>query len=154
MSGAAQHEIEQAYAHPFGAQIDRAALSQRLDAAGGWEAKSRLLVQLARELPGLPEQEKNDTNRVSGCESTVWLITRWQDGRLQVAADSDSRVIKGLLTLLLTAYHNRSADEIQRFDIEAWLASLGLVRFLSASRGNGIRAIATRIIEASRQPAG
>ncbi|SMC22052.1 cysteine desulfuration protein SufE [Andreprevotia lacus DSM 23236] len=142
------------YAHPFGTTVDRDALSQRLLAAGGWEAKSRLLVQLARDLPPLPDADKVDANRVSGCESTVWLVTRWEGGKLQVAADSDSRVIKGLLTLLLTAYHNQDAATIQQFALEAWLTELGLVRFLSASRGNGVRAIARRIVSESQQPHG
>ncbi|WP_051710838.1 SufE family protein [Andreprevotia chitinilytica] len=141
--------ISPAFQHPFGSTIDRTALSARLDAANSWEAKNRLLVQLARELPGFSDTERNEEHRVSGCESTVWVMTYWHDGRLQVAADSDSRVIKGLLTLLLTAYHDQAPDAIRQFDLEGWLAKLGLTRFLSASRGNGLRAIARKIVAAA-----
>ncbi|AOX99246.1 SufE family protein [Jeongeupia sp. USM3] len=134
--------------HPFGTALDRNALAERLEAAAGWEARNRLLVQLARELPPLPDAFRNDEYRVAGCESTAWIVTGWQDGRLLVAADSDSRIVKGLLALLLTAYHGRTPAELAGFDFEAWLASLGLQRFLTASRGNGLRAMARTIHDA------
>ncbi|MBM3115688.1 SufE family protein [Jeongeupia naejangsanensis] len=134
--------------HPFGTRIDRDALAQRLEAAAGWEAKNRLLVQLARELPPLPDALRTDEHRVAGCESTAWLVIGRQEGRLLAAADSDSRIVKGLLALLLTAYHGHTPAELAGFDFEAWLVSLGLQRFLTTSRGNGLRAMSRMIREA------
>ncbi|BCL75387.1 cysteine desulfurase, sulfur acceptor subunit CsdE [Jeongeupia sp. HS-3] len=134
--------------HPFGTGLDRDTLAARLNAAPGWEAKNRLLVQLARELPTLPPTYRNDQYRVAGCESSAWMVITWQDGHLLSAADSDSRIIKGLLALLLTAYHGRTPAELADFDFESWLISMGLQRFLSASRGNGLRAMLRKIHEA------
>ncbi|GHD59416.1 SufE family protein [Jeongeupia chitinilytica] len=131
--------------HPFGTVLDRDALAERLTAAAGWEAKNRLLVQLARELPALPDAYRDDEHRVAGCESTAWLVIDRQAGRLLLAADSDSRIVKGLLALLLTAYHGRTPAELAGFDFEQWLVTLGLQRFLTASRGNGLRAMARMI---------
>ncbi|MGL4997065.1 MAG: SufE family protein [Deefgea sp.] len=137
--------------HPFGTAISLDNLSERLSQAQGWEAKNRLLVQLARELPEFPIEMRDDLHRVSGCESQVWLWLRLdfdKDGdntRFQIAADSDSKIIKGLLTLILAAYHNKTVAEIHAFDFSAWLSELGLQRFLSASRGNGLKAIVSHI---------
>ncbi|WP_027468150.1 SufE family protein [Deefgea rivuli] len=137
-------------AHPFGKSsnehtISLADLSERLSHAQGWEAKNRLLVQLARELPEFSAELRDTEHRVSGCESQVWLWLECQDDRFLLAADSDSKIIKGLLTLILAAYHGQTAAEIQNFDFTAWLTELGLQRFLSASRGNGLKAIVAQI---------
>lgn len=128
-------------AHPFGTLVTPATLAEKLTQATGWEAKNRLLVQLGRELPEWPAAMRTDEFLVTGCESRVWLSIRPQQGRFIISADSDSRIVKGLLTLILTAYHQRSAAEIAAFDLEHWLGELGLLRYLSASRGNGLRAI-------------
>lgn len=135
--------------HPFGTAISLENLSERLSHAQGWEAKNRLLVQLARELPEFPLEMRDDAHRVSGCESQVWLWLRLDDDgdntRYQIAADSDSKIIKGLIALILAAYHNKTAAEIHAFDFSAYLSELGLQRFLSASRGNGLKAIVKHI---------
>ncbi len=120
----------------------------KLASAHGWEGKNRLLVQLARDLAPLPHDELNDTNRIVGCESTAWLKISWQGEYIQLAADSESRIVKGLLVLLMAAYQGKTRLEISQFDCEAWLISLGLTRFLSASRGNGVKAVIGKIHKA------
>ncbi|AZN36498.1 SufE family protein [Iodobacter ciconiae] len=123
-------------------------IETRLASAHGWEGKNRLLVQLARELPPLPAEELNEENRIVGCESTAWLKVSWQGEYIQLAADSESRIVKGLLVLLMAAYQGKTRQEISHFDCEAWLIALGLTRFLSASRGNGVKAIIGKIHKA------
>ncbi|WP_348944671.1 SufE family protein [Chitinibacter sp. FCG-7] len=141
--------------HPFGNPhhanaIDLAELARQLDAAASWEAKNRLLVQLAKQLPDWSAEQKTPDSKVAGCESQVWLafspLGQTENGaRWQLAADSDSRIVKGLLALVLTAYNQRS--DSGAFDFEAWLNERGMQRFLSASRGNGLRAITRTIGE-------
>lgn len=129
--------------------LSRETVAKRLAAAVGWEGKSRLLVQLAQDLPAFPEEFRVDAHRVAGCESRVWLLLDWQDGRLQILAASDSRVVQGLLALVYACYHGQSAANILALDFEGWLNELGLNRFLSASRGSGLRAIVARIRDAA-----
>ncbi len=124
------------------------ALVGRLDAAHGWEAKNRLLVQLARELPEMPEELKTDEHRVAGCEAQVWLLTQWQDERLQLWADSDSRIVQGLLALVCAAYTGRTAAEVAQFDFGELLQALGLQSFLSSSRASGLAAM-VRVIRSA-----
>jgi len=131
--------------------MNQAEITERLLAAQSWEAKNRLLVQLAGDLPPFPDHERSDANRIAGCESRVWLTRVWQDGRLVMAVDSDSRIVKGLLALIMAAYQQRSAAEITDFDFEGWLKTLGLSRFLSSSRASGLRAIVQEIRTAAKE---
>ncbi|UXY14059.1 SufE family protein [Chitiniphilus purpureus] len=124
---------------------DRPTLSAALRTASSWEAKNRLLVQLAREAPSLPEALRDERHRVPGCESRVWLVADWQQDRLVLQLDSDSKVVKGLLVLLLAAYGGQTRDAVLALDFNAWLGELGLARFLTSSRANGIAAIVDTI---------
>lgn len=135
-------------------RLSREAVAERLNAAYGWEAKNRQLLQLARELPLPDETLRTDENRVAGCESQVWLQIEWQGDKLMLTCGSDSRVVQGLLVLVLACYQGLPAGEILAVDFEQWATELGLSRFLTASRGNGLRAIVRRIREAARPVAG
>lgn len=131
--------------HPFGTEISLEVLSERLSQAQGWEAKNRLLVQLARELATFPAELRDDAHRIAGCESQVWLYVQIDAGLCKISADSDSKIIKGLLALILAAYNHKTTEEVRAFDFPAWLNEQGLQRFLSASRGNGLKAIVNQI---------
>lgn len=131
--------------------LTRESVARQLAAAQGWEAKNRTLVQLARELPALPQALCVEENRVSGCESRVWLVCNWSKDGLALEMASDSRVVQGLLALVYACYNGRSQQDVLDLDFEAWLGELGLNRFLSASRGSGLRAIVARIRSCTEQ---
>ena len=67
----------------------------------GWEQRARLLMQWGDQLPPLSEAERCDANRVTGCESQVWLVAERQGEHWQLRASSDARLLRGLLALLL-----------------------------------------------------
>lgn len=90
-------------------------INERLNACSGWEAKSRVLVQLSREMPVFSNADRTDKYRIAGCESQVWLTLGWHNGLLELAADSDSRMIKGLLALVFAAYYQRPPPRSARF---------------------------------------
>lgn len=116
-------------------------------ACPGWEQRARLLLQWGERLAPLSEEERNDGNRVHGCESTVWLVPGRDGERLQMRAGSDARLLRGLLALLLLRVNGLTAAELAEVDVADWFARLGLQRQLSPSRSNGLNAVLTRIRE-------
>jgi cysteine desulfuration protein SufE len=115
--------------------------------AAGWEQRARLLMQWGDRLPALSDVDKNDANRVHGCESQVWLVGALDDGHWQFAASSDARLIRGLVALLLARVNGLSAVELQQVDLPDWFNQLGLSRQLSPSRSNGLNAVLQRMNE-------
>ncbi|EPA94363.1 SufE family protein [Pseudomonas umsongensis] len=113
----------------------------------GWEQRARLLMQWGERLPVLNEVEMCDTNRVHGCESQVWLVGELKDGHWQFRANSDARLIRGLVALLLARVNGLSANELQQVDLADWFNQLGLGRQLSQSRSNGLNAVLQRMRE-------
>ena len=113
-----------------------------------WQQKYRLLMQIGKTLPALPAAQKRDELLVRGCESAAWLCHQQQDGRHYWGFDSDARIIKGVVTLLLSQVNGRTSVELQTTDIAGLYQQLGLAQGLSPSRSNGVAAVIQRLQQA------
>ena len=120
---------------------------QAFSACPGWEQRARLLMQWGERLATLDEEQRTEDNRVSGCESQVWLVAERHGGRWRFRATSDARLIRGLLAVLLARVDGLNGDELQQVDLADWFAQLGLARQLSPSRSNGLHAVLRRMAE-------
>jgi cysteine desulfuration protein SufE len=106
-----------------------------------WQQKYRLLMQLGKALPALPDSLKRDELLVAGCESAAWLCHQQQDGRHYWGFDSEARVIKGVVAALLSQLNGLTQAQLQSIDIELLYQQLGLAQGLSPSRNNGVAAV-------------
>ncbi len=118
-----------------------------------WEDKYRFIIDLGKELPGLPDADKTDDHLIRGCQSQVWLTYESTDEQLRFNMDSDAHIVRGLIAVVLIAIQNRSAADIQRLDIEEIFSQLDLLAHLSVTRGNGLRAMVSRVKEVARNHA-
>lgn len=119
-----------------------------------WEDKYRFIIDLGKDLPGLPDDEKTDDKLIHGCQSQVWLSYQLENGDLKLKMDSDAFIVRGLIAIVLASYQDKSSAEIAAYDIEAVFAELELLQHLSQTRGNGLRAMIERIREVARSGAG
>lgn len=112
-----------------------------------WEDRYRFLIDLGRAMPPLPERERTDANLVRGCQSRVWLATRYDADadRLALAIDSDAHIVRGLAAVVLAAFNGKSPRAIAEFDMEGLFEELALLRHLTPTRGNGLRAMVAKI---------
>ena len=111
----------------------------------GWEDKYRFVIDLGKDLPQLDDARRTPANLVRGCQSQVWLLTERLGGRMRFAIDSDAQIVRGLIAIILTVFQDRTPDEIRAFDIEGLFAELELIKHLTPTRGNGLRAMVARI---------
>lgn len=118
---------------------------QAFQPAVGWEQRARLLMQWGERLPAWNDEDRNEANRVHGCESQVWLKGELREGHWQFVAASDARLIRGLLALLLVRVNGLSGDDLHQVDLADWFNQLGLSRQLSPSRSNGLNAVLQRM---------
>ena len=112
-----------------------------------WEDRYMHVLDMGRQLPGLPDALKVDANKVKGCVSQVWLMTDYNkdENQLNFKGDSDAHIVKGLVAIVLEIYSGRSPQDIQALNAEPILAELGLSEHLSPQRSNGLRAMVKRI---------
>lgn len=132
--------------HPFGRDINSGDLARRFADCRQWEQRLRQIIELAKALPVLPETLKTPEAVLTGCENRVWLgHQRLDDGRLHFYADSDGRIVKGLLAVVLAAVEDKTPEQLSGQDPLALFDALGLRHELSVSRANGLAAIDRRI---------
>ncbi|MEJ0083980.1 MAG: SufE family protein [Puia sp.] len=77
-----------------------------------WDDKYEYIIDLGKKLPTLDSKYKTDENRVRGCQSSVWLVADYKDGKLFFQADSDAVIVKGLISMLIRVLNKRTPDEI------------------------------------------
>ncbi|MFK0569881.1 SufS family cysteine desulfurase [Endozoicomonas sp.] len=126
---------------------DLEAITARLNGLSGWQERYRQIMLLGKALPVLSGQWKSDEARLHGCESSVWLHYHYDDETMQLyfIADSDARVIRGLIAIVLAVFSGKTPEDIEGEDIEQWFRDLDLFNHLSPSRGNGLKAIVKEI---------
>ena len=112
----------------------------------GWHNRHREIMLLSKELQRLDKNNRGEQSLISGCESLAWLVsTQDNQGVFHFQADSDAKIIRGLLVIVLAAFNGKTKEQILAFDIESYFETLGLMQQLSPSRGNGVLAIVEKI---------
>lgn len=98
----------------------------------------RLLIDLGKQLPEMPDALKTDATLVRGCSASVWVYPVTNNGTLTFLADSNAAITKGIIALVLKTVEGKSAVETSAIDIEAALAPFDLKNQLSSNRTQGI----------------
>ena len=109
-----------------------------------WLDKYEYLIELGKNLEEFPVEHKTDDRLIKGCQSRVWLDTTVADGKLYFKADSDAIITKGIISLLISVYNGRSAEEIASDDF-AFVDAIGLRENLSPTRAGGLASMIATI---------
>jgi cysteine desulfuration protein SufE len=136
----------------LGNQISIDDIVDALEFLDDWEARYAYIIDIGKQMPPMPAVLKTDARIVRGCQSQVWLDSQVDaiSGRLWLSIDSDALIVKGLAAIVLAAYNGKTPAEILAFDIDGLFARLDLMRHLSVTRGNGLRAMVKRIQDSAR----
>jgi cysteine desulfuration protein SufE len=115
-----------------------------------WDDRYRYVIELGRTLPPLADSAHIDGNKVQGCASQVWLLTRVKPNGsagpiLSFEGDSDAHIVRGLIAILFALYSGKGAREILATDALALFDRIGLRENLTPQRSNGLRSMVERI---------
>ena len=105
-----------------------------------WDDKYEYIIDLGKKLPPLEDQHKIDINKVKGCQSTVWLVSEFRDGKVYYKAESDAIIVKGLISMLIRVLSGHSADEIIDTKLD-FINRIGMTTHLAQTRSNGLLAM-------------
>lgn len=105
-----------------------------------WDDKYEYIIDLGKKLPPLDDVFKKEENKVKGCQSTVWLVADYQDGKVLYKAESDAIIVKGLISMLIRVLSNHTPDEILNADMD-FINKIGMTSHLAQTRSNGLRAM-------------
>ena len=111
----------------------------------GWEEKYQYVIDLGHKLEPLDEKFKTDDWKVKGCQSQVWLVPQIQNGVFHFKGDSNAILVKGIISIVLLIYNDKTADEIKNIDVTKIFVKLGLEENLTPSRRNGMLSMVEKI---------
>jgi cysteine desulfuration protein SufE len=111
----------------------------------------RLLIDLGKELPPMPDALKTGATLVRGCSASVWVYPVVNEGQLTFLADSNAAITKGIIALVLKTVEGKGATDILDTDIEGSLAPFDLNNQLSSNRTQGIPNMIALIRETARR---
>ena len=102
-----------------------------------WDDRYEYIIDLGKKLPPLKEEYKKDENKVKGCQSTVWLVAHYNNGRIFYEADSDAVIVKGLISMLIRVLSGQSPDDIVHAKLD-FINKIGMMNHLAQTRSNGL----------------
>ena len=109
-----------------------------------WMDRYQLLIDLGSEQPPLDEKYKTEQNLIDGCQSRVWLQADYEDGVVNLSAESDALIVRGIVALLVRVLSGHTPQEI--LDTELYfIDEIGLREHLSPTRSNGLLAMVKQI---------
>ena len=102
-----------------------------------WDDKYEYIIDLGKKLAPLEEEYKIDENKVRGCQSTVWLVADYRDGKVFYKAESDAVIVKGLISMLIRVLSGQSPNQIIDARLN-FINTIEMTTHLAQTRSNGL----------------
>jgi len=77
-----------------------------------WMEKYEYIIDLGKDVEGVKEEDKSEDNLVRGCQSRVWLVPSFEEGKLHFEADSDAIITKGIVGMVVRVLSDSTPQEI------------------------------------------
>ncbi len=82
-----------------------------------YEDKIIYLIELGKILPLKNKNIKYKNNIIYGCQNNVWLKIKNNNNIIKINADSDSLIIKGILSIIIINLNNKKIKYIKNKNI-------------------------------------
>ena len=114
-----------------------------------WEDKYEYLIDIGKKLKPLDPIYKKEELKIKGCQSSVWVHSYLEDGKVFFEGDSDAIIVKGLVSMMIMVLSGQKPNTIVQADLE-FINTIGLSSHLAQTRSNGLRAMIKQMkLEAS-----
>jgi cysteine desulfuration protein SufE len=111
---------------------------------GDQEMTIYYLMELGQKLPVFNETDRKEDNEVRGCQSKVWMTAKLEDEKMMLAADSNTAITKGLVSLLIRVFSGQKPNDILLSEL-TFMKRIGMERFIGTQRSNGFAAMIKQI---------
>lgn len=102
------------------------------------------IIELGKNQPNLSKSAKIPENKVSGCQSQVFLEVSFKEGLIFFNAEADAMISAGLAYLVTKVYSAEPPEALLKCP-PTYLKKLGLDQALTPGRSNGLNAIFIRM---------
>ncbi len=118
---------------------------QEFELFDDWMQKYEHIIELGKELPLIAKEYKTENYLIKGCQSQVWLYAEFDNNqKINLTADSDAIITKGLIALIVRVFNKQSVQEILNANMD-FINVIGLTEHLSPTRANGLLSMIKQI---------
>ncbi|HIW87096.1 MAG TPA: SufE family protein [Candidatus Onthomorpha intestinigallinarum] len=117
---------------------------EEFSAFDDWMDKYSYLIELGNDCPEIDPKDKTENNLIKGCQSRVWISARMKDGLMDITADSDAVITKGIISLLLRVFNHQKPEDVYKANLD-FIDAIGLKSHLSPTRSNGLLSMIKQI---------
>lgn len=117
---------------------------EEFSAFDDWMDKYSYLIELGNDCPEIDPRDKTENNLIKGCQSRVWISARMKDGLMDITADSDAVITKGIISLLLRVFNHQKPEDVYKAKLD-FIDAIGLKSHLSPTRSNGLLSMIKQI---------
>lgn len=110
-----------------------------------WEERYQWLIDIGNHLNPNPDIQQ-DQYLVRGCQSKTWFHICLVDEKIVLKGYSESVLMRGLISILISLLSGETKEAIQKFDFD-FFNKLGIIDNLTTLRRSGF----TSIIEATKK---
>ena len=102
-----------------------------------WDEKYEYIIDMGKKLAPLDAAFKDEAHRIKGCQSTVWMVSDFRDGKVYYRAESDAVIVKGLVSMLIRVLSGHAPQEIIDAQLD-FIDAIGMKQHLAQTRSNGL----------------
>ena len=95
------------------------------------------IIELGKKNIPLKDKDKKDINRIYGCTSLAWVKVTKKNNVYNISVDSDTFIVKGLLSIIKYIIDGAEAKDIEQLNIMSVLDNIGLGKSITSQRTNG-----------------
>ena len=111
--------------------------------------KYKFLLDQGKKAINFPEEYRQESFKVKGCQAQVWLVPEFKNNLLNFYSDSDAFISKGMVTILTDIFGKNKPNDIVASDFDL-LKILQLDVLLTQGRRNGVFSMLKKIREYAR----
>jgi len=102
-----------------------------------WDDKYEYIIDMGKKLKPLDDIHKKEENKIKGCQSTVWMVSEFKDGKVFFKAESDAVIVKGLVSMLIRVLSGHTPQDILKARLD-FIDRIGMKQHLAQTRSNGL----------------
>jgi len=103
------------------------------------------IIEMGKKNKGLSPELKNNETRIFGCTSLAWIHTFKKNDLYYIEIDSDTFIVKGLLSILQYVINGSRKEELMKIEIKDILKNIGLEESITSQRTNGFLSAMNKI---------
>ncbi len=99
-----------------------------------WEEKIDYLIYLSKNLPLNKKKIRKKKYILYGCYNSIWLKIKNNKKKININADSNTLIVKGILFIILSIFNNKKKKYIINIKLIDFFKKINLFKYINITK--------------------